>query len=239
MHKTSMDELVQRLHSLQAELESEIDHLLREKRHAFRYSLEQGKVRFEQGVKALHRREKVALWLYLRRAKPGHILTAPVIYSLIVPFMLVDLMVTFYQQICFRAYGIPRVVRGRYVVIDRHHLAYLNVIEKLNCLYCGYCNGVLEYVREVSARTEQYWCPIKHALRTPDPHHLTDQFVDYGDAENYKNQLQKLRKEMATLKRKAARPSGSETGEQDEWETSTNNIGLPITNAPLNLTNHL
>ena len=30
-----------------------------------------------------------------------------------------------------------RVRRSRYFVIDRHHLAYLNGIEKLNCVYCG------------------------------------------------------------------------------------------------------
>lgn len=29
-----------------------------------------------------------------------------------------------------------------YVVFDRRHLAYLNAIEKLNCAYCEYGNGV-------------------------------------------------------------------------------------------------
>jgi len=45
--------------------------------------------------------------------------------------------------------------------MDRHHLAYLNVIEKLNCEYCGYANGVFAYVREI-------WRP-QRAVLVPDP----------------------------------------------------------------------
>jgi hypothetical protein len=32
--------------------------------------------------------------------------------------------------------------------IDRHRLGYLNVIEKANCVYCSYANGVVAYVRD-------------------------------------------------------------------------------------------
>ena len=67
---------------------------------------------------------------------------------------------------CFPIYGIERVQRRRYFAIDRHTLAYLNAIEKANCLYCSHANGVIAYVREVAARTEQYWCPIKHCQPT-------------------------------------------------------------------------
>ena len=65
--------------------------------------------------------------------------------------------------------------------------------------YCSYGNGVIEYCREISARTEQYWCPIKHASRTPDPHQRMEQFADFGDAESYKKRLIKLRKSWAEL----------------------------------------
>ena len=97
------------------------------------------------------------------------VLTAPVIYSLIVPIVLVDLWVMAYQAICFPIYKIPKVRRRDYLVFDRHHLAYLNTIEKINCAYCSYCNGAIAFVREVASRTEVYWCPIKHARRDARP----------------------------------------------------------------------
>ncbi len=82
------------------------------------------------------------------------------------------------------------------MVIDRQYLAYLNVIEKFNCVYCGYGNGLIEFAREVIARTEQYWCPIKHAQRTLDPHKRTQKFVDYGDVDAWLKNLEALRKDF-------------------------------------------
>ena len=38
------------------------------------------------------------------------------------------------------------------------------------------------YVREIVGRTEQYWCPIKHARRVIGAHPQYAQFYDYGDA---------------------------------------------------------
>ena len=111
-----------------------------------------------------------------------------------------DVFVSVYQQICFRIYGIEQVRRKQFIVIDRHHLAYLNIIEKINCVFCAYSNGVIAYTREVAARTEQYWCPIKHTRRTPDAHRYMQDFSDYGDAENYQRRLQELRQQMTSLK---------------------------------------
>jgi hypothetical protein len=64
-------------------------------------------------------------------------------------------------------------------------------------MYCGYANGVFAYVREVAARTEQYWCPIRHARRMQSPHPHYREFVDYGDAEGYRRRLIPLREELA------------------------------------------
>lgn len=108
---------------------------------------------------------------------------------------LIDLSITVYQHICFRIYGVPRVKRGDYLYIDRYYLPYLNIIEKINCVYCGYGNGLIEYAREVVARTEQFWCPIKHARRTLDPHRRSNKFFDYGDAEAWRKDLGKIRKD--------------------------------------------
>jgi len=201
MPQSPIDDLLKKLHDLQIELESEIDRILREKRELFKYTLEKGRVKFEQGIQEWQRYQKTNIWSYLRHARLGHILTAPIVYSVLFPFMLLDIVVTLYQHICFRIYKIPIVERSKYVIIDRQHLAYLNLIEKINCVYCGYCNGLIEYVREISARTEQYWCPIKHAQRSPDPHRLVEKFIDYGDVESYKKRLLELRKDIIRTKK--------------------------------------
>jgi hypothetical protein len=67
------------------------------------------------------------------------------------------------------------------------------VLEKFNCMYCGYANGVASYFREVAARTEQYWCPIKHARRIVAAHDRYPGFFEYGDSENYRLGLERLR----------------------------------------------
>jgi hypothetical protein len=42
-------------------------------------------------------------------------------------------------------------------------MAYLNPVERVHCLYRSYANGVIAFGREIAARTEQYWCPIKNS----------------------------------------------------------------------------
>jgi hypothetical protein len=133
---------------------------------------------------------------FIRDSSVASLLTTPVIYSLLLPFALLDIWVTLYQWACFPIYGIARVRRRRYVVIDRHKLAYLNGIEKVNCVYCGYANGVVAYVREIAARTEQYWCPIRHARMIPTPHTRYHLFFDYGDAKAYRHALPRLRRAL-------------------------------------------
>ncbi len=198
MDKSVFDDIRDRLHTTQREMETEIERLLEEQRKRFRYQIQRGKVVFEREISRLQRRHRVGLWHYLSKASIAYILSAPIIYGMIVPLAFLDLSVTLYQHICFRIYGIPRVRHADYLVIDRHHLAYLNAIEKFNCVYCGYGNGVLAYAREVAARTEQFWCPIKHARRTLHPHSRSGQFFDYGDAEAYRSGLPKIRRDWET-----------------------------------------
>ena len=89
----------------------------------------------------------------------------------------------------------PRVRRADYIVFDRADLPYLNLVEKFNCFYCSYGNGVAAYTREIAARTEQYWCPIKHARRIRAAHDRYPKFFDYGDAEAFQQGLNRLRKQ--------------------------------------------
>src|SRR5271154_2752332 len=153
-------------------LEAELDAELAQTRTDLRVGLEKGRAVFEKELLRRHRELKTRLSAYVLNAHPLTILKAPVIYSLIVPFVLLDLFVTLYQAVCFPVYGIPKVRRSDYLVFDRYPLAYLNALEKLNCAYCSYANGLIAYVREIAGRTEQYWCPIKHARRVIGAHPL-------------------------------------------------------------------
>jgi len=195
MSNLVFEDIRRRLRETQQEFDREFDRMLAEGRERFRYERRRGKVVFERNVRRLHLRKRIGVWRYITNAPIAFILTAPVIYGMILPFAILDLSITLYQQVCFRVYGIPLVRRSDYLIVDRHRLPYLNLIEKLNCVYCGYGNQVLEYAREVSGRTEQFWCPIKHAQRTMDPHPRTSSFVDYGDADGYRADLPRLRKQ--------------------------------------------
>jgi hypothetical protein len=189
---TRIDELRDHINRLEAALERELD----EARGRWKYRFEAGRVRFERDVHLAHRRLKQSIPGFLRDSEPRNLLTAPIIYSLVVPIGLVDLWITLYQRLCFPIYRIARVRRSDYVIIDRQHLAYLNGIEKVNCMYCGYANGVFAYVREVAARTEQYWCPIRHAKRLKAAHSHYRAFVEFGDAHGYQRRLPMLREQL-------------------------------------------
>lgn len=191
-----MDADLQQLFDKLRALEDELEQKVQSHAQEFQYRLERNKAVFEQEALARHRRIKIRLSRFLWESPLLAYLTAPIIYSLIIPFVLLDLFVTVYQWTCFPAWGIKRVARRDYIVLDRHRLAYLNSIEKLNCIYCGYGNGLLAMVREVAARTEQYWCPIRHALRVKGTHSRYRNFIDYGDAEGFRARLEKLREEL-------------------------------------------
>jgi hypothetical protein len=181
------------------QMESEIEQVMKTRRAELQADFEEKRIQFEEEILAQHKRFKTGLLHYMLSANWLSVLTAPVIYSLIFPMLFLDLAVTIYQHICFRAYGISRVVRSDYFVYDRTHLAYLNLIEKINCAYCSYGNGLMSYAREVVARTEQYWCPIKHARKLLVAHPYYTGFVDYGDAEGYQRELENLRAKLAAM----------------------------------------
>jgi hypothetical protein len=179
------DELMGRLRSVEAEIETE----LAKRREELRFRLDNRRIVFEHEVLRIHRVIKIRASRYFIDANPLIVLSAPVIYSLLVPIVLVDLWVMAYQAICFPIYKIPKVRRRDYLVFDRHHLAYLNIVEKINCAYCSYYSGAIAFVREVASRTEVYWCPIKHARRVLGPHPHYQGFADFGDAEQYREKL--------------------------------------------------
>jgi len=164
------------------------------------YELRNGKVWFSKEIKREHRRLKTSLARYVLQSRFFAIVTAPFIYACIIPFALTDLFVSLYQAVCFPVYGIPKARRQDYIAIDRNKLRYLNALEGLNCMYCSYANGLLAYVVEIAGRTEQHWCPIKHARRTQHAHDRYSHFLPYGDAAAYRERVEKVRDDFKDLK---------------------------------------
>lgn len=190
--QNKISELVDKIAKLENQLLGELE----QQQEEFKYRLEGTKVKFDEASLEAHRLLRVAVLPWLLSSKIRHIISIPFIYGMIIPIAFIDITITLYQHICFRLFNIARVDRSKYVVMDRNQLPYLNAIEKFNCLYCGYGNGVISYTREVIARTEQYWCPIKHARKVVGTHRRYRNFVAYGDGENYGAQLIKLRDEL-------------------------------------------
>lgn len=185
----SLSEILDRMSQLQEQL----DDAFKERAEQLRYELKNRRVVFEQEVLDAHRAFRTHIAHYVWNARFLSIATAPIIYAMVVPIAFLDLTMSIYQVICFRAYGVPRVRRRDYVIFDRHKLAYLNAVEKFNCVYCSYGNGVIAYVQEIASRTEAYWCPIKHAHRTKTFMPRYARFSDYGSAETYRDDFVKNR----------------------------------------------
>jgi hypothetical protein len=184
-HPSEVKERIRSILAQMADLEEQLEDQLHHRQDELLYKISNRKVRFEAEVRAAHERLRFGLTQWFRQSELRNVVSAPVVYSLIVPITLLDLWVTLYQALCFPLYRIARVDRSRFVVVDRHRLAYLNLVEKLNCAYCGYANGVIAYAREVASRTELYWCPIKHARRAAGSHARYARFLDYGDPTDF------------------------------------------------------
>lgn len=186
-------------------LQNELQKALHEQEHRVFFELRGRKVHFEKSVRAAHRKLRVGLLRWLLHSRPQSIFSIPFIYGMAVPMLLMDLSVSLYQWICFPLYGIERVKRSDYFVFDRVHLSYLNLVEKLNCMYCSYGNALFAYASEIAGRTEQYWCPIKHARKVAATHRYYEAFSEYGDGVSYESQLRTLRAELAEEKRKKSK----------------------------------
>ena len=189
-------DIIEQIKNLEKILSLEIQ----KKEEEFFYKIHGKKVRFEAATKRYHKTLVSGIHTYLLNASLLNILTAPVIWFCLVPSVFLDIIVTIYQVICFPVYKIPKVRRDDYIVIDRYALNYLNAMEKLNCVYCGYVNGLIAYVQEIAARTEQYWCPIKHARKIGSIHSRYNKFFEYGDGNEYRKKIETIRRDFEDLK---------------------------------------
>jgi hypothetical protein len=125
-----------------------------------------------------------------------HVISAPFIYAMVVPLVLLDVSVSLYQAICFRLWRIEHARRSDHVRIDRHKLSYLTGVQKLNCVFCGYANGVLAFAADITARTEQYWCPIQHERAPAAPHQRYASFIPFGEERAIRARIEGLREAL-------------------------------------------
>lgn len=188
-----MNDRIAQILAQMAGLEDELRTAVHEQEGRMFFQIKGKRVEFERSVKAAHRKLKTNFFRWLVTNRPQNLITGPIIYGMVVPLLMLDLFVSFYQWVCFPIYGIAKVRRGDYIVYDRHQLSYLNFIEVFHCTYCEYANGLIGYLREIVARTEEYFCPIKHAHKVLGTHTRYNRFLNYGDAEAYEAKLEAFR----------------------------------------------
>jgi hypothetical protein len=188
-----MNDHIRHLLDQMSALEEDLRVALHEQETSALFQIKGKRVEFEQSIRQAHLRLKTGFFHWLVTFRPQNLITGPIIYSMIIPLAILDLAVSFYQATCFPIYGVAKVHRTNYIVFDRQQLEYLNFIEKFHCTYCAYGNGLIAYVAEIVARTEEYFCPIKHARKIIGTHSRYPRFLDYGDAADYEARLEEFR----------------------------------------------
>ena len=191
-----MNDRIAQLLAQMATLEEDLRTAVQEQESKMFFQINGKRVEFERTVKDAHRKLKTHFFRWPVTNRPQNLITGPIIYAMIIPMVMLDLCVSFYQFTCFPIYGVKRVRRSDYIVFDRYQLGYLNFIEKFHCAYCEYGNGLMAYMTEILARTEQYFCPIKHAHKILGAHSRYKLFLSYGDAADYEKRLEEFRVAM-------------------------------------------
>ncbi len=195
-----MNERIAQLLGQMAALEEELRSAVHGQESHMFFQIKGKRVEFERSVREAHRKLKKNFFRWLVTNRPQNLITGPIIYAMIVPLAMFDFFVSLYQWACFPIYGIAKVRRSDYIVFDRHSLGYLNFIEKFHCTYCEYGNGLMGYMGEILARTEEYFCPIKHAHKILGTHKRYNRFLAYGDAADYEAKLEEFRLALGKAK---------------------------------------
>jgi hypothetical protein len=110
-------QIIERIRQPEAELEAEFAR----RRMELAFTVKGHVVHFELPVLMRHRKLKASLSRYILGARPLLILTTPIIYSLLLPLVRLDLFVSLYHLVCFPIFGIAGVRRSHYMVMDRRH----------------------------------------------------------------------------------------------------------------------
>ncbi len=188
--------ILEEIETLKTKLKEEI--VAKEKHIA--YEIEHGRIHFSDEVLRTQREKLTHFLQFIKEAPLLHILSAPIVYMMIIPAVILDIFLFVYVLVIFPIYKFPKIKRSDYIVFDRQYLGYLNFIEKLNCVYCSYFNGLMNYTVAVAARSELYFCPIKHAKKIAYTHEHYYDFLPYADATSYHDKLQECQEKAQNKK---------------------------------------
>ncbi len=191
-----IEHLVEEIAQLKAQLKDEIA----KQESDIAYEIRRGRIHFSEATVREQKERITHFFQYLKEAPLLHILSAPIVYMMILPAIFLDVLLFIYVKTIFPIYKFPIIKRGDYIVFDRQYLGYLNFIEKLNCVYCSYFNGLMNYTVAVAARSELYFCPIKHAKKIAYQHEHYQDFLSYADAKSYHDDLQKCQQKAQSDK---------------------------------------
>lgn len=181
--KSRISLILREIEQKKKELKIEYEKLM----ERYDFSFKKWKVVFSETAKDKYKKYKKSLLKTIFWAKIRFIISIPFIYWMIIPAIILDIFIFIYQNTAIRLYWIPLVKRSDFIVYDRRHLVYLNLIQKVNCLYCSYVNWLFSYAVEVGWRTEKFWCPIKNATKVKWWHTWQKYFVDYWDVDWFKD----------------------------------------------------
>lgn len=178
----SIKQIIEKINALNKQLLEKYNQLAEK----YGFSFFGKKVIFPKEVKQKNKLFKIPAWKYIIPKNFRHVLAMPFIYMMFAPVVIIDFFLTLYHVVAFLLYRIPKVNRKDFIVYDRQFLDYLNWVQKINCLYCTYVNGLFAYAVEIGARTERYWCPIKAAYKLKFHHGWYSEFADYVNPEEWK-----------------------------------------------------
>ena len=189
MNNSKIKEILEEIEVMKLKLREEI---AKQEKHIF-YEIQNGYVRFEKDVFEKQKENMKNLLAWFREIPLLHLLTSPIVYAMVIPAILLDIILFIYQQVVFRIYKFRLIKRSEYIMYDHQYLGYLNPIEKIHCIYCSYFNGLMQYASAIASRTEFYFCPIKHAKKVAYQHDYYDMYFEYGDGDDYQTKLKELR----------------------------------------------
>lgn len=143
--RSTIREILAKIESLNNDLREEYERLSAK----YGFSFDHKKVIFLEEFRKRNKAFKFPTWKYVIPSNLRHFLSIPFIYGMIIPTVILDIFLTVYQWTAFSLYRIPKVKRSDYIIYDRKYLDYLNFVQKINCLYCSYVNGVFAYAVEI------------------------------------------------------------------------------------------
>ena len=109
------------------------------------------------------------------------VLASVTIYSMIIPIVIMDLFIFFYQQVYFSILGIPKIDRRKYISIERWNLPQLTFAQRVHCAYCDYANGLTSYAKAVTNQTEIFSCAIKYTSRNKNAEEFRQNYYSRSD----------------------------------------------------------